>query len=478
VRSDEKAKDIDGGRTAMINKKWLEAKAARFTQYRKQKSLRDRPNIVLISLDTLRADHVGCYGYHRDTTPNIDRLAADGIVFKDAFSTSAWTVPAHMSMLTGLWPMDHGLIRYPNPGVLSMDLPLVSEVLWNAGYMTLGFHGGGYTAPHWGFDRGFHVYQSRGPNLEHNLPTAIQWMKKFARRRMFVFLHAFNCHVPYDPPKEYDLFLNGNMSSYDVSSISHLYEKDIPAPESDEDIEKVVAKYDGSIRYADHLVGRFVLELDRIGILEETVFIVTADHGEEFWEHGYFGHTKALYEETLRVPLIVAGRWLDRSRQAATQDVSLVDIVPTVLELAGIERSKTGPGLSLLRIHDDPTVASGRCLYGSTGYQEAYCEAKSVIPGCNIPRTLLTHYIRQNGLKILWKAPYGRRSVETELYDIRQDRLERRNSVGDELSRCKVFVDDLSQKGWVAPASIERGPSEIMVDNEDLKGQLKALGYM
>lgn len=463
----------------MMNKEWFKAKGARVNQYWRQRSVKDRPNIILISLDTLRADHVGCYGYHRDTTPNIDRLAAEGVVFKNAFSTSAWTAPAHMSMLTGLWPMDHGLVRHPNPGVLSEDIPLLSEILWEAGYMTLGFHGGAYLSPHWGFGRGFHVYQTHGQNLEHNLPYAIRWINKLKRRRMFMFFHAFNCHVPYNPPKDCDLFLNGNRSSYDVANMTYLYEKDVPGPSSTEDIEKVIAKYDGGIRYADHLVGVLVLELKRLGIYDDTVIIITADHGDEFWEHGYFGHGKALYEETIRVPIIVAGKWLETNGQSISEDVSLVDIVPTVLGLAGVAGGESFPGVSMLRIRNDPTITKGRELLGSAGYQEEYCEEKVRVPGCSIPRPLLAHYIRRDGWKMLWKVPHGGSCAEqTELYDTNQDPLERNNLATAAASRCKAFYDGLYARGWMGLAGRMSSPSETIDDNEELKGQLKALGYM
>lgn len=344
--------------------------------------------------------------------------------------------------------------------------------------MTLGFHGGAYLSPHWGFGRGFHVYQSHGENLEHNLPHAFAWINKFKRRRMFMFLHTFNCHVPYDPPKEHDLFLNGNRSSYDVSHITHLYEKDVPAPKTQEDIDKVIAKYDGGIRYADHLVGTLVRELDRVGVLDQTVIIITADHGDEFWEHGLFGHCKALYEETIRVPMIVSGRWPIKSGQISSQDVSLVDIVPTVMELAGIEAREPSPGLSLLRTYDDPTVASGRCLLGSAGYQESYCKEKSLVPGCEIPRPLLTHYIRQDDKKMLWKVPHGGQCAEIELYNTVQDPLENNNIAASEPGRCRVLLDDLSRRGWTGLTSVPASPLETMVDNEELKSQLKALGYL
>ena len=144
---------------------------ARNTKIKNNRSgkLANKYNVILISIDTLRADHLSCYGYHRKTSPNIDKFSAKSIVFKNAISVSSWTVPSHASMFTGLYPSRHGLIQSPQPGKLTETKKTLAEMLGEFGYFTGGFHGGGYLSPYFGFNRGFDIYSSNGSRIENNL---------------------------------------------------------------------------------------------------------------------------------------------------------------------------------------------------------------------------------------------------------------------------------------------------------------------
>lgn len=456
----------------MINKGWFKAKGARFNQYLRQRSLRDCPNIILISLDTLRADHVGCYGYHRDTTPNIDRLAAEGIVFKNAFSTSSWTAPAHMSMLTGLWPTEHGLVQYPNPGVLSKGVPLLAEILWDAGYMTLGFHGGGYMSPHWGFGRGFHVYQTRGRDLKHNLTSCLAWIRKFRNRRLFVFLHGFDCHRPYDPPDGFDCFSTGLTSSY---TVAQLYEKNAPLPQNGEDIEKIIAKYDGNVRFADHMIGKFIGELNGVGLLENSIIVVTADHGDELGEHGYFDHIKSLYDETIRIPLVIRGPMSVDHGSIVERLVSTVDIVPTILNTVHIPSPPGCGGENLVHSIGDNSVGRSRVVYGSTGYQGDFLKNRENLRGHpEMPRPQILHYARNER----WKLVCGYDAGGVELYDVCDDPGEQRDVADVYPGKRLELLDGLKRLGCLEWGGFAKSNARGNVANEELKAQLKELGYL
>lgn len=363
-------------------------------------------NVIIIGIDTLRADHLGCYGYERPTSPHIDRFAKECRHFTQAFSTSSWTTPAWMSLFTSLLPSRHGVIQYPQPGQLPFSIPTLAESLRQHGYVTAGFHGGGYVSEAFGFDRGFHRYETRGTRFGDSLAVCLEWLRKHRRWRFFLFWHGFDCHRPYDPPAEFDVFYPEYGGHYDVTT---LYMEDGNLPQTQEDVDYIVAKYDGEIRYVDFLVGQVLAELEELQLLEETVVIITSDHGEEFLEHGCFDHTRTLYDELIHVPLLI--HTPPRLSSPAVEDalLSLVDVGPLIASWLGFpfpSRNAMVPGLDR------------RCVFAATGYRRKYLEETEGRPWQHKKnRPELLRCIRTPR----WKLLLDREDRPIELYDVRGD---------------------------------------------------------
>jgi len=305
------------------------------------------PDIVLISIDSLRPDHLGCYGYPKPTSPTIDRVASEGVRCETAVSTTSWTLPAHVAMLTGLFDSAHGVVD--NGLRLSPSRATLPEVLAESGWKTAGFYGGPYLDPVFGFGRGFERYESciseevasshedvTGPRT---VEAVERWLGDVVENAestpFFLFIHLFDVHYDYRPPAE-------DVEKFDPDYHGTLDASDLPhnpaiAPDmAPRDLQHLIALYDGEIRFTDENLGRILDAIGRTGRLRDALVIVTADHGEEFFEHGGKGHQKTLFDEAVRVPCIV--RWPGHlpAGTVVRDPVRLVDLAPTILSLAGV----------------------------------------------------------------------------------------------------------------------------------------------
>ena len=305
-----------------------------------------RPDIVLVSIDSLRPDHLGCYGYPKPTSPTLDRLASEGVRCEVAVSTTSWTLPAHAAMLTGLFDSAHGVVD--NGLRLPAARTTLAEALAHSGWKTAGFFGGPYLDPAFGFGQGFERYEScMSPRVESSHedvtgPRTVEAVERWldetvepgAAEPFFLFLHLWDVHYDYRPPAEYvENFDPGYDGTLDASDLPH--NAAIAADMSPRDLRHLLALYDGEIRFTDENLGKILDAIDRKGRLRDALVIVTADHGEEFFEHGGKGHQKTLFDEVVRVPCIV--RWPGHlPRGAVVRDpVRIVDLAPTILSLAG-----------------------------------------------------------------------------------------------------------------------------------------------
>ncbi len=303
----------------------------------------DRPHLLLISVDTLRSDHLGCYGYERDTSPRLDALAARGTVFADVVSTSSWTLPSHASMLTGLYPAFHGL---QDDGVtLAEDVPTLAERLRDAGYATVATVAHVYVSSQFGLERGFDRFADELIRGGTRNPVASEVVDRFLEqldelgddRPVFGFVHFFDPHWDYTAPGAFrhaftDPDYAGSVDGTYRSLLEFVSGRRAP---TDADRRQMVGYYDGEIAYWDDQLGRLLDALDERGMLANTVVAVTSDHGEEFLDHGELGHGRTLFVEQLGVPLVVAGHpALDGGGRRAGL-VSPLDVAPTFLELAG-----------------------------------------------------------------------------------------------------------------------------------------------
>jgi arylsulfatase A-like enzyme len=308
----------------------------------------ERPSVLLLSLDTLRADHLGAYGQRRATTPRLDALAAASTIFERTYSTFPSTTGAHMSMLTSLPPCAHG-VTVPNV-TLAPTIPTLAELLAARGYATVGITEDALIKGEAGFDRGFDRYRDLPPYppgglgaFHTGIALAERWLEQRGREPFFLFLHTYQPHTPYKkPPHLRSLFT---------------------APPGAPEWQREEADYDIGLRYTDELLGGFLDFLASHDLLQHIVLIVTSDHGTEFGERGGFGHAKGVHTEQLHVPLIMHHPSLGRGRRVAAL-TSIVDVPPTVLELAGAPVPPAFSGVSLVPQLRGESARAGRQVFG------------------------------------------------------------------------------------------------------------------
>ena len=302
-------------------------------------------NLLVISIDTCRADHLTCYGYNRDTSPHLDQLAKEGVLFEDVTAAASWTVPSHMSMFTSLYPSVHGVQNRLEQ--LSESAPTLAQCLAKSGYATAAFVTGPVLNRFFGFNRGFQLYDDftvspiflkrGGVNnvvtdpLITNLAT--QWLQKHSHENFFLFLHYWDCHNDYVPPAPFDKKFDPGYKGKETGRFMFARQDDIIAHISVMDLAHMVALYDGGIAFTDEHVGKVLQLLQDLGLSEKTLVVVLSDHGEGFLEHGKLLHCNSLYEEAVHVPLIMRLPGVIPAGKRVAGNVSHVDLLPTVLGL-------------------------------------------------------------------------------------------------------------------------------------------------
>ena len=306
--------------------------------------LRDADSVLLITLDTTRADRLGCYGYEPGRTPALDGLAARGVLFEQAFAQAPLTLPSHATMMTGRYPREHGL-RVNGRGRLGGHHPTLASLFKERGYHTGAFVGSYALDSRFGLDRGFDVYvddmSSEGESPPFELRAgvvtdrALEWLAAGKRQPFFCWVHYFDPHDPYFPPKA---FRGDDMDPYD-----------------------------GEIAYVDSQVRRLLDWLERSGWMRRTVVIVVGDHGESFGEHRESGHTDFLYDTNLHVPLIFAHPTLAVGGGRVGGVVEVADLFPTIVQLVGLKLPKDVLSRSLADALGggklEPRVAYSESLY-------------------------------------------------------------------------------------------------------------------
>jgi arylsulfatase A-like enzyme len=315
-----------------------------------------RGDVVLVIVDTARADHFSAYGYLRETTPELDRLAAEGERYDNAWAQSPWTLPAVATILTGQPPHVHGAGRTPaGMRPVRADLPTLAERMATAGYRTAAFINVLWCAPASGLDRGFENYDFRTSD-ESNVGTrnawmttdhALNWMRAWDDDPLFMVVHYFDPHLTYDPPAPFDTLFEeqgrprvprGFGSAAQVFRIRNGEIRLGPAER-----RSLIARYDGELRYMDEQFGRLRRGLEEAGRWDDALIIVLGDHGEEFWDHGGFEHGHSHHRELMRVPLVV--KRPGGARGAVFNGrVRQIDVAPTVLGFAGLSVPAGLPG--------------------------------------------------------------------------------------------------------------------------------------
>ena len=328
-----------------------------------------RPNLILISLDTLRQDRCGFHGYGRDTTPFLDTIASESLVFDNARATAPWTLISHMTMFTGLYPAQHKV--WVAEAALAESVPTIPQLLSDAGAAAVGVHFPGWLDARFGYGRGFLEYRSAS-DAELAKAQLDEVTTGLEGRWSFLFLHLFDIHsdsldvdtsLIYDTPAPYDTMFDPEARTVLAGMDAKAVFETIPEDFTERQREAVRALYDGGIRYVDDRLGAWFAEWEERGLLDSAIVIITSDHGEGlgYREQGFGGHGQ-MFEEGLRVPLLVhatpgARRWLEARRNVPADSlvgrsealVSHVDLLPTLLDAFDLPAPMEYPGSSLLR---------------------------------------------------------------------------------------------------------------------------------
>ena len=355
-----------------------------------------RPHVLLISLDTLRADHLGAWGYDRPTSPFLDALARNGVRFQSVYSQSPKTAPSHMTLFTGNYPSAHGAhFTYETspPAIypVARDLQLLPEIIRRAGYRTAAWTGGGQVSSTAGFERGFDRFSEDLGDIDSSKMNGVRtWFRDNSFEPCFLFIHTYQIHGPYLPPSPYNLIFASDYEGWVIGDKEQLrttaggggFEKlhrafwhtpDLnpdPASVGPADLQQLLALYDGGIRYTDDVLHGFFEDLRQDGLLDNTLVVVFSDHGEEFLEHNGLLHEK-LYRETLHVPLILFWPAGLPGEVLIDSQVPLIDLGPTLLDLVAVETPPQMEGTSLLPLLQNPNQVDHRFAFSEEPWEHS-----------------------------------------------------------------------------------------------------------
>lgn len=401
-------------------------------------------NLVFVSFDALQAKHVGALGNPRNVTPTLDAMARDGVLFRQVRSVAPWTVPASMTWFTGAYPSEHRMTnkfavysdkekKTANLKDLAPNMTTLAELLRARGYATGGFTGNAGVSGGFGYDQGFDTYfypRNTFGGFDQSVPEALKWLRANKGRKFFLFLHGYDAHGQNTPSEGFDYrFVT---PGYDKRYTGAEHEQEVLREEGldkgklslrDADIQFWRAVYDEKIARADERFNNFLTEFEELGLTDRTLFVLTSDHGTEFCEHDRFDHGFTLYDEQVRVPLVV--KLPDRAAAGTAIDarVSSVDVMPTILDLLAVPTPDTLKpqlrGRSLApAMRGEPLEA--RDVFSETDYR-AYTYKRSVVT--------------PDG----WKLIYTLETKSRELYDLNVDPGEKQNRAATEPQRADEF---------------------------------------
>jgi arylsulfatase A-like enzyme len=472
-------------------------------------------HVILYVIDALRPDHLSCYGYTHETSPCIDRLARDGVVFENCFTPATWTRPVAASILTGLYPSVHR-VQTRMDG-FSSGVSRLPELFQEAGFRTAAFSAIGQVSSETGFDRGFadffdlfrepDVCERRGNVIalghgldeEVTVPLAedvnlflLPWLECWQAENTFVLAWAVDTHDPYIPPEGFSLD-SQHREGPARRPTPRLYE----ATEEDRDL--LVERYDGEVRYVDHCIGQLVGMLEAQDLYDDSLLIITSDHGDAFYEHGFYSHGTVPFDELIRVPLIVkfpGSQWAGTRIPGLTQSV---DIFPTVLGLGGVEFDPSlVQGQDLLALLEGRREAIHDHVYSETQslpFLKRYLSVRSqnwkyILT--ETPESSLAHrvsLVRYTLRRQLWRKllanpahllrRHGR--VETEmLFCLDNDPAEQLNLVDLRAEMAEHFQEELRswQSGSEQLAQLLGSQTYTFRESQVMKRHLEHLGYL
>jgi arylsulfatase A-like enzyme len=439
------------------------------TLYAPQPDSDEHPNLILISIDTLRADHLGAYGYERDTDPFLrGSFAAEGTLFERVVAAASTTGPSHMTMFTSLDPLVHGVLPTASFGtVLPRGVVTLAGALAAAGYETGAVTENGPLGPQRGFARGFADFDESvdadggtSGQVEKTLAKAGAWLERNRGRRTFLFVHTYEVHAPYTPPDAY----------------AALFEPGPPVAGRPPEWDPIL--YDREIRHTDDRLRAFFERLERDGLARDTIVIVTSDHGEAFLEHGFLGHGPDLHQEIVKVPLMLRGPGIPVGHRVDAP-VGLIDLMPTILDLAGVDpvAGVMGRSLAPLLRGEADGGARVRPLFSSAWQTRAIFAGGQA---ARIPQP--TFSVRVGSRKLIRYTDQGR--PRYAYYDLDEDPEERSGGASHSSAEVSELVRLLERHQAAArthraelvapPGAL---PPELTLDPERAS-RLRALGYL
>jgi arylsulfatase A-like enzyme len=416
------------------------------------------PNVVLLTVDTLRADHLGCYGYHRDTSPYIDAFAQEGVLCEGMYCSALPTQPSYTTLYTGQHAVRHGIVGHRSEAEISPAAILLPELFLRAGYRTCAVDTL-WMQKDW-FGRGYEQYIDPGAKriLSMTVPAedltarAVPWIREHADEPFFLFMHYWDTHAPYTPPKAYQkLFYQGNPFDPNNHSLDNAWHHPISSLLRDvllrrsegivTDAEFVVALYDQEVRHADDGLGEVIGCIDELGLAENTLILVMGDHGESLGEHGIFFEHHGLYDCTLRIPFILRQTGTLPEGTRVPQMFATHDIAPTLLEAAGLPIPSSMDGQSFWKtLTGEEQSEGGDKVYSVEGTIQAKWSLRT-----------LDHKF------ILSREPDFYGTPLRELYDLKSDPGENHNIASERADLAAEMEADL--EGWIAARVKEAGRS-------------------
>lgn len=448
---------------------------------------KDQRPVILISIDSLRADHCTPYGYQaefttEETTPWMQELAKDGLTFEECSAAAPWTLPSHISMLTAMHPMEHGVrarrFRLPD------NTENIAGKFKEAGYQTAAFYSAPFLHPSWGYYPGFDTYASAAPylnteeatdaimdttsqgirkfhdaadtdkeNAPHVVNKALEWLQEEDRknRPFFMFLHFWDPHYNYQAPDNYNEIFLPDFSGND-RKLGKEFTPRLPQEYSTDQISRIKAMYDAEIRYTDDQISRFFKKLRDWGLEDKVIVAVLSDHGDHFGEHGHYYHHRTLYEEVIHVPFVIKANGIIKPSTRSKASVSIYDVSPTLLDLAGLKAWPERSGRSALNL---PENSSGHEVLMDLLHPGQQLDLRGWRQGFN---------------KAIWDTRGGTFGV----WDLSSDPQEKKpHWIGD------PEQTDLSSKASAAFRKAEEsvGSAAPMSEDETMKQRLAELGY-
>jgi arylsulfatase A-like enzyme len=454
------------------------AKIAAQAKEAAKKAEKSRLNVVLVSIDTLRRDHVTAYGYPKETTPFMEQLAKESVVFDTAITVQTNTAPSHATMLTGLFPGSHGILL--NGMQLKKDIPTMATILKEAGYVTGGFVSGWSLSQHTELQRGFDEYNAvfsgsrRDGIVTYDL--AKKWLKQQSKsgKPFFLFLHLFEPHFPYDPPAENALkFLPDQKKLLAPTERPGL----LPGLKSQlklsaRDVQEYEARYDGEIVTCDGILETLISDIKRLKIKTKTIFVFLSDHGETLFEREWVAdHGGRVYDEQLRVPLLI--RFPNKAHGGVRfdQQVQLTDVLPTVLDYLNIAKPDKLEGRSLQPLINGkkrekkprPAFSQARSEPVRVPEIQAALSKEGLISSIRLPTIKLIEYPMKDG------------DWYKQLFDLTTDPNERINIAKDRPDDVAKLHDQLSK--WRTQTGVnQQGPLPEL--SKEVEKGLRALGYV